>query len=209
METTGFIAQLFRDHGLECVIDNDWIFPNGQLPGVRVTWFPGQLSGVLRVEVFVREGILIDECFAGMAEGESGLKDGLFNFTINSFHVLLAALFGKNDPEQITTENWHINEKSYIAYIGNFGTRATEGVKAHVPEGLFQAIETTIKREPLTNDIHWFRLFFCNLANEFTFEALKDNEVWEAGTQCLEGIDWRRDNGYYSVRLFVVLCASV
>jgi len=209
METTSLIAELFELHGLKCVIHNDWILPNEQLPAVRATWFPSELSGVLGVEVFVREGILIEECFAGMAEGESGLKDGLFNFTVNSFHVMLAALFGKNDPEQVTTENWQINEKSYTAYMGNFGTRTTEGVTASVPDGLFDAIETTIQREPLTNDIHWFRLFFCNLANEFTFEALKDNEVWEEGARCLEAVDWRRDDGYYSVRLFLVLCASV
>ena len=209
VKTTNFIAELFDQHGLECVIDNDWVFPNGDLPAVRATWFPGELSGLLSVETFVREGVLIEECFAGMGQGGEGIKDGLMNFIRNSFHVLLAALFGKNDHDQVSTENWNIGDKKYTAYIGNFGTRASEGVAPHIPEGLFDSIEATIKRESLTNDIHWFRLFFCNLANEFTFEALKDNEIWEAGTRCLEATDWRRDDGYYSVRLFLVLCAPV
>lgn len=208
METTTFIAKLFEQHGLDHVVYNEWVILNGQFPGVRATWFPGETSGILSVETLVREGLIIEECFAGIGQGESGIKDGLINFTTNSFHVLLAALFGKNDPEQVTTENWNINGKSYTAYIGNFGTRASEGVTAHIPDGLFDAIETTIRREPLTNDIHWFRLFFCNLANQFSFEALKDNEIWESGLECLEASDWRRDDGYYSVRLFLVLCAS-
>lgn len=54
-------------------------------------------------------------------------------------------------------------------------------------------------------DIHWFRLFFGNVANTFTFEALKDNEKWEAGTHCLESAQWKPSSGYYSVRLFAVL----
>ena len=209
METTSVIAELFGQHDLQCVVDNNWIFPNGQLPAVRATWFQGEISGVLSVETFVREGVIIEERFAGIGEGDIGLKDGLFNFAANSFHVLLAALFGKNDADQVNTENWNINDKSYIAYFGNFGTRASEGVTAHIPDGLFDAVETAIRREPLTNDIHWFRLFFCNLANQFTFEALKDNEIWKAGLECLQASDWRRDDGYYSVRVFMVLCASV
>jgi hypothetical protein len=122
---------------------------------------------------------------------------------------LLAALFGKNDPDQVVTESWLVYGKKYTAYIGNFTTRAGDDVAAHIPESLFDRIQRTIQREHLTNDIHWFRLFFCNLANEFTFEALKDNEIWEEGARCLEAADWRRDDGYYSLRVFLVLCASV
>jgi hypothetical protein len=61
---------------------------------------------------------------------------------------------------------------------------------------------------PLSGDIHWFRFFFGNVANAFTFEALKDNESWEAGQRCLEAAAWQKSNGYYSVRLFAVLCAD-
>lgn len=209
METTSFIAKLFEQHGLQCVVENDWVFPNGQLPAVRATWFPSDLSGVLSVEIVVREGLIIEECFAGMGEGERGLKDALINFTLNSGHVLLGALYGKNDHDQITIENWNFGDKSYTAYIGNFGTRASAGVECRIPEGLFDAIQATILRESLTNDLHWFRLFFANLQNEFTFEALKDNENWEAGIRCLQERDWQPDEGYYSVRLFLVLSASV
>src|ERR1044072_121506 len=209
METTTLLAELFEQHGFESVIHNDWIFPNGQLPALRMAWVPNEQSGILQVEVFVREGVIIEECFAGFGQDETGLKDALYNFAINSFHVLLAALFGKNDEEQVNTENWTINNKNYTAYFGNFGRRASEGVTTPVPDALFDAIEATIKREPLTNDMHWFRLFFCNLKNEFTFEALRDNEIWDAGIRCLEAVDWGRDDGYYSVRLFLVLCAAV
>ena len=71
---------------------------------------------------------------------------------------------------------------------------------------MFQPVE--VKNEPLGGDIHWFRTFFCNLAGEFTFEALKDNENWTAGVRRLESIRWAKSEGYYSVRLFAILRAA-
>ncbi|HEU4931801.1 MAG TPA: DUF6348 family protein [Pyrinomonadaceae bacterium] len=204
-ETVDYLSKLFEGHGLTCVAENDWVVPNGELPAVRALWYPGESSGLLDVHALIRSGVVIEECFAGVGQGEGAIHDALMNFTLNSFHVLLAVLWGKTDPEQVTTELWVVNEKSYTAYIGNFGTRTSAGVVAHVPPSLFASIEENIKAEKLTEDIHWFRLFFCNFANEFTFEALKDNEPWERGTSCLESVAWRPDDGYYSVRLFVVL----
>jgi hypothetical protein len=205
LQTTGYLHKLFQDHGVPSVIENDWVVPNSELPALRALWHPGESNGRLDVQALVRDEIVIEECFAGVGQGVSGMHNALANFTLNSFHVLLAALWGKNDPEQVTTEKWVVGGKRYIAYIGNFGTRSSEGVTAHIPHGLFAEVEAAIKREPLSEDIHWFRLFFGNVANQFTFEALKDNEPWEAGQQCLEAATWEQSSGYYSVRLFVVL----
>lgn len=204
-EPVEYLSKLFEDHGLTCVVQEDWILPNAEPPALRGLWYPAQSSGQLDIQVLVHDNVIIGESFAGFGEGESGLQDALVNFTANSLHVLLAALWGKNDPEQVTTEPWLINGRHYTAYVGNFGTRASAGVMPDVPTNLFALIEEAIKSETLTDDIHWFRLFFCNVANEFTFEALKDNNIWEKGITCLESVPLRRDDGYYSVRLFLVL----
>jgi hypothetical protein len=150
----------------------------------------------------------IEECFAGIGEGEVGLRDALANFTVNSFHVLLAALWNQNDETQVTTEDWSIGGRQYTAFIGNFGTRGSEGVVADVPADLFAQVESAIKRDSLTGDLHWFRFFFCNVAGQRIVEALKDNETWDTGMRCLESVQWSDSMGYYSVRLFVVLRAS-
>jgi hypothetical protein len=208
LRTTGYLRKLFQDHGVPSVVENDWVAPNSELPALRALWHPSQSSGRLDVQALVRDKVVIEECFAGVGEGASGMHDALASFTLNSFHVLLAALWGKNDLEQVTTEKWVVGGKRYVAYIGNFGTRSSEGVTAHVPHGLFAEIEATIKCERLSEDIHWFRFCFGNVANEFTFEALKDNENWEAGQRCLEAATWEQSSGYYSVRLFAVLRAD-
>lgn len=203
-----YLLDLFEAHGVTCVTEKGWVVPNSTLPALRPIWYPQQASGRLDIQILVRDGMIIEECFAGVGQGESAIRDALWNFTINSFHVLLAAFWEKNDPEQVTTESWVINGKPYIAYIGNFGTRSSEGVTAHIPENFFASIEETIKSEQLTADTHWFRLFFCNFERSFTFEALKDNEIWHRGVQCLENTAWRQEDSYYSVRVFMVLCAA-
>lgn len=207
LNTSDFLLQLFDRHGIACTTHDDWIVPNSELPAIRATWFPGPSSGRLDVHVFVRDGITIEECFAGIGEGAVGLHDALTNFTVNSFHVLLAALWNQNDEMQVTTEEWNIGGRQYTAFIGNFGTRGLEGVIADVPADLFARVERVIKLDSLMGDLHWFRFFFCNVAGQRTFEALKDNETWDPGMRCLKGIQWADSIGYYSVRLFVVLRA--
>ncbi|OEZ60635.1 DUF6348 family protein [Duganella sp. HH105] len=206
--TSDYLVRLFEGHGIECTIHNDWVVPNSELPALRATWFPGSASGRLDVQVIIREGVTIDECFAGIGEGEVGLNDALTNFTVNSFHVLLAALWNQNDETQVTTEDWSIGGRRFTAFIGNFGTRGSERVTADIPADLFAQLENVIKHDSLMGDLHWFRFFFCNVAGQRTFEALKDNEIWEAGACCLEGAQWADSMGYYSVRLFVALRAS-
>jgi hypothetical protein len=208
LRTSDFLVGLFEAHGLECTIHNDWILPNYEFPAMKATWFPRPSSGRLDVQAFVREGMTINECFAGIGEGQAGLHDALTSFTINSFHVLLAALWDRNDETQVITEDWSIGGRQYTAFIGNFGTRSSEGIIADIPADLFARLENVIKLESLTGDLHWFRFFFGNVAGERTFEALKDNETWDSGMRCLESAQWADTMGYYSVRLFVVLRAG-
>lgn len=208
LSTSDFLLRLFEKHGIDCSTNKDWIVPNSELPAIRATWFPGPSSGRLDVQAFVREGITIEECFAGLGEGAVGLHDALTNFTVNSFHVLLAALWDQTDETQVSTEAWSIGGRQYTAFIGNFGTRGSEGVEAEVPADLFAQIQSVIELDCLMGDLHWFRFFFCNVAGQRTVEALKDNKTWNPGTRCLEGVQWADSIGYYSIRLFVVLRAS-
>ncbi len=202
------LKALFEGHGLPCALHDEWLVPNGEFPGVRALWHPRETSGRLDVQVWLDQEACIEECFAGIGSGGDGLRDALRNFAINSFHVLLAAIWQQNDPDQVTTERWTLDGRAYTAYVGNFGTRATEGTQPHVPQELFPAIERALKNTRLTGDTHWARFFFCNLDGEQTFEALLDNQDWEDGLACLQSVPWVQCAGYYSVRLFIVLRAS-
>lgn len=187
------------------MIHNDWVVPNSTLPALRALWYPGEFVGELQVQALVRDELIIEECFAGIGQGESALGDALMSFTLSSFHVLLAALWGKSNPDDVNSEEWLVSGKRFVAYVGNFATRSSEDVSATVPPGLFDRIEETIKRESLSGDLHWFHLFAGGVENNFSFESRKDNEHWESGVRCLEAVSWNWSSQYYSVRLLIIL----
>jgi hypothetical protein len=71
LNTTGYLCKLFQEHGLQSVVEKDWVVPNSELPALRALWYPGQSSGRLDVQALVRDGVVIEECFAGIGEGAS------------------------------------------------------------------------------------------------------------------------------------------
>lgn len=212
MESTSPAAELkelFEGHGLPCALRNEWVVPNGQFPAVRALWYPRETgAGRLDVQIWLDKEVCIEECFAGIGGGRQGLLDAFQNFAINSFHVLLAAIWQQSGPDVVTAEQWTIGDRTFTAYIGNFATRASEGIDPCVPDELFPAIERTVKKAQLANDMHWVRFFFSNLKGEQTFEALLDNQDWEDGLTCLKSVPWVQCGGYYSVRLFMVFRAG-
>ena len=206
-EITAALQHLLEAHGLACTTENDWVLPHGQLPAVRAFWHQGEITGRLDIHVLMEGGTLIEEAFGGLGTGEDGFHDALQNFMRNSLHVLLAAFWGKDEHDQMTTETWQIGGINFRAYIGNFGTRAMLGGHAHIPPQLFPELQSTITKQPLGAGLHWIRTFFANSNGEPTFEALLDNQDWPAGMACLKSIPWKKTKGYYSVRNFLVLRA--
>lgn len=198
--------ELLSRHGLDCAMEEqEWVVPNGQLPAIRALWHPRETSCRLNVQVLLEKGRIIEECFVGIGTGRSGFADALNNFKINSLHVLLASLWDIKEDQQALCENWEIGGRQFTAYIGNFGRRASGGIRVEVPKDLFETIQNRICHEYLPGKVHWFRVFFCNLKGQHTYEALQDNEPWEAGLAGLKEITWPETDGYYSVRNFIVL----
>lgn len=203
------LSELMSAHNIQFHVENEWIVPFSKLPAIRATWYPRQESGLLEVDVLLEDQRIINECFAGIGAGQSGLNDALQNFCVNSFHVLLAAFWELNDPDQVMTELWNIDGKEYTAFIGNFGIRGSVETDAEIPDHLFDVITNTIKIEPSLEGLSWFRCFFCNISGNLTFETLKNNELWESGVSALQSLPWAKKNGYYSVRNFLVLREKV
>ena len=199
------ISELFSAHEVPFHVEEEWVVPHGRLPAIRATWFPREDSGLLEVETLLNDERIINECFAGIGEGRNGISDALQNFCVNTFHVLLAAFWGVNEPDQVMVESWKIKGKSYTAYVGNLGTRGSDGVEPIIPDGLFDSVEKAILGSPQEGDTSWYRVFFCNVSGDQTFEALKNNEVWEAGLSSLKALPWVKVDGYYSVRNFLIV----
>ncbi|QQS06950.1 MAG: hypothetical protein IPK50_08640 [Fibrobacterota bacterium] len=199
------LSELMAAHQVPIHVEGEWVVPFGKLPAIRATWYPRLGRGLLEVEVLLEDRRVIVESFAGFGEGREGIGDALHNFCVNSFHVLLASLWGLSGSDQVSTERWTIGEKEYAVFVGNLGTRGTHDANVVIPRGFFEAMEKAVKSEILGDGWLWFRCFFGNVSGDHSFEALVNNEVWESGLAALRSLPWTKPDGYFSVRLFLML----
>ncbi len=199
------LAALFESHRIECVVHGEWVAPAGRLPAIRATWYAGKRPDGWTSMCCWRTSASCRKPSPASAAARDGLQDALRNFASNSFHVLLSALWGQAEEDQVMVETWEIGERRFEVHIGNLGLRGAEGKAPPLPAGLFPSIERAIRTEPLDARLHWFRHFFCAFGNQRTVEALFDNQPWEAGMQNLAALDWQDSQGYYSVRNFLML----
>jgi hypothetical protein len=209
---TGEINRLLKIHGLNTEVINEWIIVNGDLPALTAAIANEQQHEngiVLRLDVVVmlESEMTIHESFAGIGETrEEAVNNALENFCDNSLHVLLAALWGVVDKDQVTIEKWEINGSRWVATIGGYGVRGSNVEGLELPETLFPTIETRIKELPLSKPVHWVRTFYCNLNDtERVAEVLLDNEPWNSGRGAIENLNWAASNEFYSVRNFLML----
>ena len=203
------MAELFSAHDIVFDQEGEWLIPYGELPAIRSTWFTGENSGRLDIEVMLSDNRVIHECYAGVGQQDAGIEDALHSFKLNSFAVLLAAFWKHNDPEQVTTKEWLVLGKLCTAFIGNVSFRASVEADAGIPEGFVDMIETAIKNETTLIGTDWYRCFFCNVAEQHTVEALVNNEPWVPGSDALKSLAWEKSPGYYGVRQFIVVREKV
>lgn len=211
IEALAHLAELLRAHGLETSLDDDgWLIPTNsrvaQAPALTAIWYPRNYGGQLDIHVSDGSFHLIESC-AGYGESEEGLNDGFANFAYSSLHVILADCYDIIDPEQVAQEIWHIAGKSYLATIGNIGGR-TSGTHSPMPEDMFERLEEAILQADLDQPRHWFRFFAAHMpSQEMVFEALLNNEPWEAGQHVLQSLSWEQTDYFYTIRLFLMLQA--
>jgi len=98
------LSRLMEAHGVSYNVEREWVVPHGALAAARASWYARVGSGVLQVDVLLENKSVINECFAGIGDGAEGICDALQNFMANSLHVLLAAFWGRDDAEQVTTQ---------------------------------------------------------------------------------------------------------
>lgn len=141
------------------------VTPTGRLPTIHATWYAGEKTGRLSVDVLLEGECQLQEAFTSIGSGEDGLQDVLRGLVSNSFHVLLSALWGQAEGDQVMMETWEIGERRFEVHISNLGLHGVESEASPLPAGLFLSIEWAICAEPLDARLHWFRHFFCVFGN--------------------------------------------
>ncbi len=63
------LAALFESHRIDCVVHGEWVAPAGRLPAIRATWYAGEKTGRLDVDVLLEDERQLQEAFAGIGSG--------------------------------------------------------------------------------------------------------------------------------------------
>ncbi|WP_395121330.1 DUF6348 family protein [Rhodanobacter sp. FW102-FHT14D06] len=201
-----YLLQLFERHDVELEADEDgWLVTDGDFPAIRAAWHAGAASepGRLDVDVVLSEERYIEESFAGAGGGDTGCRDALRAFEHDAFHPLLAACWYVTDDRRMRIAAWEIGVRTWDVFIGPFSARGADA--ASMPTEALASIETALKREALSPELHWVRLVHSHAADgDSRCEALLDNELWTAGTLALASVAWPQA-GDYSARCFLLL----
>ncbi|MGY3233082.1 hypothetical protein ACVWWJ_004566 [Luteibacter sp. HA06] len=203
------LIDLFAEHGVELEPDEDWLLTEGDdYPALRGIWHEGKDGGMgrLDIDIVLDEERTIEESFGGIGTGKAGCRDALDSFARNDFYVMLAACWHLASEEKLATHELTAGVHRFKAYIGDFTLRGEKDAPMEIPEDGLSALEAAISTAPLTNDVHWIRVFYGNVGDGKTqVEVLLDNEPWAAGHKAIASVEWPQLDRYYSLRNFIAL----
>ncbi|GLQ49343.1 DUF6348 family protein [Dyella flava] len=199
------LLRLFARHDVELELDEEWLMTDGDFPAVRASWSEGGegAPGRLDVDVVISEERHIEESFAGNGRGDAGVRDALKAFERNVLHVLLAACWYVTDDRRIQLQSWDLGVRTWDVFVGPL-TFSRDGLAA--PEGLLPALHDALRKESLSGEMHWIRLFHRRADDgSVVAEALLDNQPWPGGDRLLGQLSWPSAEQGYSARCFIAL----
>jgi hypothetical protein len=207
--TTELLEELFKTHGLESEIYENWVIPNGSDYAMKGYWYPKatENTGQLTIEIFVNSETIMVESFSGQGgSNQERLKQAFSSFVYHDFLVLLKAIWGR-DSHEIKVEVWEIAEEKFDVYIGEYGVVNYDKTKElNLPNSYLERMKELIINDTLVDKFHWFTFFYANLNGLDNYaEILKDNQKLIDNANRFKKLNWQRSNSYYAVRQFVIL----
>lgn len=188
-----YLLELFADHDVELEADEDgWLMTDGDYPAVRASWHAGTdgQPGRLDIDVVLSEDRHIEESFAGFGQGDAACQDAFAAFIEQALHPLLAACWYVTDERKMTIGSWQIGVRDWDVFQGNVGLRGD----LQVPDGVREALADAVRRQSLTPELHWLRVFFAQDAEgNVSTEATLDNTPWPEGTAAIAAGAWPRN----------------
>lgn len=203
------LIDLFAEHEIGLEPDEDWLLTEGDdFPALRGIWHEGKDGGMgrLDLDIVLDEERTIEESFGGMGGGKAGCRDALDSFARNDLYVVLAACWHTVDRDRLAVRELTAGTHRFTVYVGDFALRGNEGAELEIPEDVLSALEAAIATAPLTNDVHWIRVFYGNVGDGKTqVEVLLDNEPWAAGHKAIASAEWPQRPHFYSLRNLIAL----
>jgi hypothetical protein len=206
-----YILELFNNHGVTCKKENKSIIfdnkPQYKAEARIVNEIDNeQLIVQLDFKFYLNHDQIITESFAGFGNTKNdAINFALQNFTLNSFHVILGTFFDKKD-DNITIEEWEIDNRIYKAFLGNIGVLGNFEQNNFDIGTWSKQIKQIILKTKLKNNLNWIRFYYAQLDNKpMQYEALLNNEISNEFLEGMKKIKMPSLDNFYSTRLFMIL----
>ncbi|CAN5326050.1 DUF6348 family protein [soil metagenome] len=211
-DATNVFLELFRGHGLSCHIENGWIVADSACVLARATILPGrttpQFTVQLDVDAIFPSGARICESCAGIGLTlHDAIGESIVNFCNGPFHVIYSAATGQ-PCSHCDNEEWMFGSDSRRVLISPVVTRGLSEENQSLSQEWFSWVANQLPRGPLSEDMHWFRLFHGQFPGGVESEALVNNEPSADLQYALDQYPWPVAQGYYSVRIFLIILGT-
>lgn len=152
------------------------------------------------------EEVVADRWAAIGTTPDDAVRDGLQAFCRGGFHVVLAALWGVLEPDQIDHELRTVGSASWDLYLGPYTTRVSVGVAPLVaPSGLVDRVLVALDGHLVGSSTHALRVYVAVVGGAVTIEALVDDEPSADVESAVANADWSFPAaGFASLRWFVM-----
>jgi hypothetical protein len=210
------LIELLRGHGVDAVLDDGMVHLPALARHVRLTLeSSGGGTFLLVVRATVDEDLVVEDVCSAMGRTlERARADGIASFCMGTFHVLLAALWGVLERDQVDHEVRVVGDRSWDVYLGPCTGRVSRGVEQLVmPPGLTDAVLAHLDRILCDRRVHTVRLYLGAVVGKEvveSMEAVVDGEpdaelarVWRAASWQLPAA------GFASCRWFLMCCPRV
>jgi hypothetical protein len=204
------LIDLLAGHGVEAVVKDGFVYLP-QLDRWANLWMNQTDGGSYLVEIRAtacNDITIADRCAAVGDTFESAREDGLRSFCSGTFHVLLAALWGVLERDQVDHEVRVVGHHAWDIYTGPCTLRTSIGAKPLVlPRELVDLVPGQLERVLVDSRVHAVRLYFAVLNGAVTVEALVDDEENPALAEVFASAQWLLpETGFASLRWFIAAC---
>ncbi len=201
------LVGLLHGHHVEAEIRDDMVY----LPVVdrwANLWMWRTESGSFLMEVRATgadEQVVADRWAALGADAETAIRDGLESFCRCGFHVLLAALWGVLETDQVDHEERWIADQQWDLYLGPYTTRVSPDTPTLVaPAGFVDRVLAALGEHLLDGETHLLRVYVAVLNGAVTVEGVVDDQTSAALGRALSTAAWAfPPTGFASLRWIV------
>lgn len=203
------LLELVQAHGYEAELRGEEVVVEGQLV-CSVQLFgewplaDGRVSVQLDFLVqFEKESERrIHQSLAGWGRSHDEAVGVAFeNFNRSTLHILLGAFFPEK-KQDITVENWDLNEKKWKVYFESIvylcSDPETKSQLKNIP--LFDTLKKCLENETYNEKTNWVSFFVSGNV----IEVLLNNEPWTEAKEIFAKLSWPQTGQYFSARIFVI-----